>query len=249
MVDKDSYATWKGEVDCPGRRGQATLQEARDCLCLRIPDEHIYPKVAPDWPVISIKDYVAGDFWPKEPGYYRSGEYSNPCGIADEFVAQIRVNQLIQKNPHPNLVEFKGCLEKDGRVVRLLFKRCPTDLYRLAERKPAEEDHLDDIEVNSFMEGIRSGVHHLHSMGLAHNSLDPVHILIDEEYRPVITDMTSCQPFGEERRYHGLSGWHGGYKEESCAANDEIGLKKIEEWLVNAKEGWRHKILKRGIDY
>ncbi|KAI7350363.1 hypothetical protein KC336_g22587, partial [Hortaea werneckii] len=42
-----------------------------------------------------------------------------------------------------------------------------------------------------------AGIEHLHSLGFAHNDLNPENICIDQRNRAVIVDFDCCIPFGE----------------------------------------------------
>ncbi len=81
------------------------------------------------------------------------------------------------------------------------------------------------------LEGIQAGLAHVHSLGLAHNDLNPWNIMLDEQDRPVIIDMGSCKPLGEKLHEMGTPDWNDGFVEVSSKENDDIGLQKITEWL------------------
>lgn len=59
------------------------------------------------------------------------------------------------------------------------------------------------------------GVSHLHSLGVAHNDLNPRNILLDENDRPVIFDLGSCKAFGEKLTEGGIPKWNDGFDEVS----------------------------------
>lgn len=48
------------------------------------------------------------------------------------------------------------------------------------------------------MDGIRAGVEHLHSLGFAHNDLNPMNIALDGDDNLIILDFGSCRRFGEQ---------------------------------------------------
>jgi serine/threonine protein kinase len=47
------------------------------------------------------------------------------------------------------------------------------------------------------MRDIRAGARHLHSLGLAHNDLNPTNIAVDGDDDPILLDFGSCRRFGE----------------------------------------------------
>jgi len=53
--------------------------------------------------------------------------------------------------------------------------------------------------IDHYLEGIASGVGHMHSLGLIHNDIDPSNIMITEDDSPVVIDFDSCLPFQKDR--------------------------------------------------
>ena len=88
------------------------------------------------------------------------------------------------------------------------------------------------LDVVRCMEGLRSGVQHLHSLGLAHNDLNPSNIALDDNDRPIIIDFGSCNTFGDTLWSAGTQGWADDFV-TSAQQHDERALAKIEEWLSN----------------
>lgn len=151
--------------------------------------------------------------------------------IATDFLEEIRTFHLLHNHSHQNLAEFKVCLEKNNRVVGILLKRY---VYTLLVR--VEVYGQPPLDNNACFLGIEAGVKHLHSLGLAHNYLNPMNVMADEEDRPVIVDMGSCKPFEDELHQMGTTGWNEGFVDWSSANNDAIGLRKIKAWLRAGRE-------------
>lgn len=57
------------------------------------------------------------------------------------------------------------------------------------------------------MAGLRAGIQHLHSLGYAHNDLNPMNIALDGDDQPVILDLGSCGRCGERLLSGGTPGW------------------------------------------
>ncbi|KPM41375.1 hypothetical protein AK830_g5195 [Neonectria ditissima] len=228
VVDKGNRSVWAGSLDIP--RTRVKIQQAIDCLRL-VAEDLIYPLSSPDMPLTAASDYtLEEDLWLKRPDITIYSQVADSTVIAEEFLDEIRAHQIIQKSPHPNLVEFKGCLEKNGRVVGVLLKRYVVSLSaRVKGRNHTPFDRT------SCFEGIQAGVNHLHSLGLAHNDINPENIMLDDQDRPVIINMGSCKRLGEDLYQIGTPGWNDGFEEVSSKSNDEIGLQKIMQWILTVK--------------
>ncbi|KAJ4174304.1 hypothetical protein NW754_004719 [Fusarium falciforme] len=200
MVGQDSYAAWIGTVNAP--RDQVSLEQAVNCLS-RI---RTRPSTRLSLQTCNKKDPTN---W-----------------TADVFLGEIKAHQLVEEHPHRNLVEFKGCLEKDGLVVGVLQKRYPTALnFRVEARSQPP------YSATAFYDDIEAGLRHLHSLGFAHNDLNPANVMVDAEDRPIVIDLGATRPLGQVLHQGGTPGWCDGFQMTSCVANDEIGLRLMKEYL------------------
>lgn len=86
------------------------------------------------------------------------------------------------------------------------------------------------------MDGIRAGVRHLHSLGLAHNDLNPMNILLDGLDKAITIDFGSCAKLGEQLLSAGTPGWIEYAYTISARENDEAALRKIDSWLAAKKK-------------
>lgn len=228
LVDKNNCAAWIGSLEIPKK--QVTVEQAMESL-RRIPDNAIYPNIVPDIPLFPPTECtVSKDTWLKRPNIAAYTQNAGTDIIAQEFMDEIKIYQLIQKHPHPNLVEMKGCWEVNGRIVGILLKRYGYTLSRRVEGRTQPPFNPD-----SFLEDIEAAVKHLHSLNLAHNDLNPHNIVMNSQDRPVVIDMGSCKPLGEELSQMGTPDWNDGFEEVSSIANDKIGLKEIREWILSRK--------------
>lgn len=224
MVDSDNHAAWLGTVDAPN--AQVKLKQAVESLC-RIPDEVIYPPVTPGMQTIAVTDYTPDDeTWLKRPLIHAYKEGDSSARVAGLFLDEIKAHQLVGEHPHRNLVKFKGCLEKDGLVVGVLQKRYPMTLeFRV------EAWSQPPYDATAFYNDIEAGLKHLHSLGYAHNDLNPNNVMVDAEDRLVIIDLGAAMPLGQFLHQGGTAGWNTGFEENSSVSNDEIGLRLIKEYL------------------
>ena len=131
--------------------------------------------------------------------------------------------ELLLHNPHPNIVRYHGCLIKRGRIVGIMLDRYPMTL-----KQRLENGHFDS---EICMSKLTSAVSHLHSLGLAHNDLTPMNIMIDEHDTPVIIDFGSCQPFGCKLITAGTPGWIDQDFALSAQHHDKYALGRLRAWL------------------
>ncbi|KAJ4208417.1 hypothetical protein NW767_001521 [Fusarium falciforme] len=208
MVGQDSYAAWIGTVNAPR-------------------DQAIYPPVPPDMQVVATSDFTLdNETWLKRPLIHAYSKKDPTNWTADVFLGEIKAHQLVEEHPHRNLVEFKGCLEKDGLVVGVLQKRYPTALnFRVEARSQPP------YSATAFYDDIEAGLRHLHSLGFAHNDLNPANVMVDAEDRPIVIDLGATRPLGQVLHQGGTPGWCDGFQMTSCVANDEIGLRLMKEYL------------------
>jgi serine/threonine protein kinase len=137
--------------------------------------------------------------------------------------------EFLKQNHHPNIVRYHGCTVNRGRITGIALEKYGVILqYRY-------EDVPNDLDIAACMNGIRAGVKHLHSLGLAHNDLNPSNIALDGDDTPVILDFGSCKKFGEELLSGGTYGWIDEDYSTSSQSHDESALDKIEAWLLKEK--------------
>ena len=87
------------------------------------------------------------------------------------------------------------------------------------------------------MAGIEAAVSHLHSLGLAHNDLNPSNVVLDKSNEPILIDFGSCRPFGRELVSTGTPGWVDEDFTTSEKEHDLKALPKIRKWLDNVCQG------------
>ncbi len=90
---------------------------------------------------------------------------------------------------------------------------------------------LDQVR---FLEALQAAVDHLHSLGLAHNDINPDNIMIKDSV-PVLIDFGSCQPFGKGLQSLGTPGWYAELFYTSEKIHDVYALGKLRNWLRESK--------------
>lgn len=90
-----------------------------------------------------------------------------------------------------------------------------------------EFQHLDK---KKFIEALESAIDHLHSLGLAHNDLNPNNIMVRNGL-PVLVDFGSAGRFGESLYSLGTTEWYPKNFTTSEKEHDTECLAKFREWI------------------
>ncbi|KAK5699572.1 hypothetical protein LTR97_005701 [Elasticomyces elasticus] len=225
----DSYgAAWFGQIS--GVRKYDLSDEDLWGLLKPLPDEHVYPLMPPG---LDIHDHNGTDC--------RYIKRANLVGSEDAQVAKIlpmivleeaKVLQSLKQLPHPNLIRFYGCILKDNRIAGLVLEKYPRTLQQYFDQ--GQNYDFGDFKAKAWMHGLQAGIQHLHSLGLAHNDLNPMNVALDQHDNVVIIDLGSCRRVGENLNSAGTPGWFDEDDSDwavSAKAHDEFALQKIESWL------------------
>lgn len=222
-IDQSDCA-WFGRM--PGvRKYDLTVQDLKRTL-KRIPDDQIYPEATAS--ITPVRDYKEAKncLYIKRPQLAAFDDPEVAALLPRLLIEEAMLLEHLQNHPHPNIVRYHGCTLKDGRITGIaLEKHDVLLLYRY-------EDRPLPFDVEACMDGIRAGVRHLHSLGFAHNDLNPMNILLNNEDHPIIIDFGSCKSFGEQLVSAGTPGWIDQEYLVSAQENDESALRKIHSWLV-----------------
>ncbi|KAK1764626.1 kinase-like domain-containing protein [Phialemonium atrogriseum] len=138
--------------------------------------------------------------------------------------------QIVSQRPHPNIIGYHGCRVRRGRITGLVFDRYENDLNHYLK------DGIGTIDKEAFMAALESAVHHLHSLGMAHNDINPANIMVGEGGVPVLVDFGSCREVGHKMTTsRGTPGWVD--EEDDYTTSEErhdvFALGKIRTWLGN----------------
>ncbi|KAH8702996.1 hypothetical protein GQ44DRAFT_743783 [Phaeosphaeriaceae sp. PMI808] len=184
------YEAFSEEDDEYGNQYSCIRLLSRFCKCdlnqeiireslKRLPDENVYPK-APST-IAAFSTSINGSLFLKRP----------KIGLLPKLMLrEAETMELLLRNLHPCIIKYHGCLIKRSRIVSLILDRLPITL----------QHQLDEggqhFNVDNYMRKIKSAIHHLHSLGLAHSDLTPMNIIADKCGNPVIIDYGSYQPPG-----------------------------------------------------
>jgi serine/threonine protein kinase len=200
-----------------------------DCIPMLkyVDDEEIYPRIPNGITLTVANDLTEPEVWIKRPGLNSYESLKGTDYIPKEVLGETLIMEKISKTPHPNIVKYLGCHVRRGYITALILERLPQTLANSVGTAA-----LKEIDVSKFLESLSSAVKYLHSLGLAHNDINPYNIMIKNR-APVLIDFGSCRPFGERLQSLGTPGW---YEEEfntSEKKHDDYALWKLRQWFDN----------------
>ena len=204
-----------------------TLSEYTSAL-QHIPDDEIYPPIPKDVALtIAPEDLDDLSAFIKRPGLNCYETMKGSQYIPTEILGETLTMELISETHHPNIINYFGCRVRRGRITAIVLERLDQTLTQLAQT-PA----FQQLDKSKFLEALQSAVDYLHSLGLAHNDINPDNIMI-KDGMPVLIDFGSCQPFGKNLQSLGTDGWYEELFFTSEKKHDEYSLAKLREWWQN----------------
>jgi len=191
-----------------------------------IRDDEVYPEVPTDTQLkIAPESLDDSSAFIKRPGLncYETMKGSNyiPRALLEETL----IMEQISKSSHPNIVGYYGCRVRRGRITAILLERLDQTLAQYTSTPDFQQ--LDKVR---FIEALESAVDYLHSLGLAHNDINPDNIMVKDR-KPVLIDFGSSQPFGKRLQSLGTEGWYEEIFFTSEKKHDTYALNKLREWL------------------
>lgn len=215
------------------RKLKISLEEYSSAL-VRVSDAEIYPKLPEGDEQLAVfrdEQPLASNLYLKRPRLIDYEEYKNQnCVeiIPNLLLDEARSLEAISRHPHPGIIGYHGCRVRRGFITGLMLDRYPNDLKHYI--KDQSEPPLDKA---AFLGALESALAHLHSLGLAHNDLNPANILISETGMPVLIDFDSCRPIGQKLLHsRGTPGWtdEGDSWDTSETRHDTFAIGKIRAW-------------------
>jgi serine/threonine protein kinase len=138
---------------------------------------------------------------------------------------------MIAERPHPYIIKYYGCLVESGLIRSLVFERLAQTLIKYTTTPGVAR-----LDKGIFFKRLVSAFKHLHSLGLAHNDLNPANVMIREsengQVEPVLIDFGSCALVSEKLQFSARTpGWYMEEFETSEEKHDIYALDKMERWL------------------
>ncbi|KAK4044609.1 serine/threonine-protein kinase [Parachaetomium inaequale] len=132
-------------------------------------------------------------------------------------------------------IRYLGCRIRRGRITAIVLESLKWTLYSYAHERPSKFVGLDK---EAFLAGVESAFKYLHSLGLAHNDINPHNIMMGETddggvCSPVLIDFDSCGLFGEQTHTGRTRGFADAEDVEefvSLKRHDEFSLGRLREW-------------------
>ncbi|KAJ6177978.1 hypothetical protein N7519_008439 [Penicillium mononematosum] len=213
----------------PKNKREMTIAEFNSSL-RRVQDKDIYPEIPTDVQLTLAPEGLGSSLvYVKRPGlqWYEDmiGTNHLPKAVLDETI----VMERISRSPHRNVIRYYGCRVKRGYITPIVLERLDQTLSEYASTSDFQQ--LDKVK---FFESLKSAVEHLHTIGLAHNDINPNNIMV-KNGSPVLIDFDSCQPFGKRLQSLGTEGWYEKLFYTSEKEHDMYSLGKLQEWLQTAK--------------
>lgn len=192
-----------------------------------IPAEHIWPLADPTF--TRAPNPLPRSSFLKRPSLLYYENTPDELDYSHQILTEVEACEVLRLHLHPNIVQYFGCVVKDGRIRGLCFARYSTTLAQILKDKVPLDRSL-------CFDGIEAGVRHMHDLGLVHNDLNPSNIMMDGEH-PVIIDFDSCKREGSKLGPKmGSHGWTIDGEEYAKRDNDFYSLCKIRAALLKDNE-------------
>jgi len=141
-------------------------------------------------------------FSSKDPGHIANYQPGLDMRTPKLVLSETLIMEALLRNSHHNIIRYRGCRLRRGRITAIVLDQHDQTLSQLAETP-----EFSDFNKAELYKGVESAVDHIHSMGLAHHDINPDNIMFRNK-TPILIDFGSCQPFGEVLQSFGTPGWY-----------------------------------------
>lgn len=221
----DDEELWFGQSSKNKR--ELTLDEYHEAL-ERVPDGEIYPEIPPDIELTIAPDDIDGPVYIKRPGLNSYEEMKGTSHVVKAVLDETLIMEKICKTQHPNIIKYYGCRTRRGRITSILLEE-----YEYTLSQYIHEPDFQHLDKDRFVDALESAVAYIHSLGLAHNDISPLNIMVGEDGLPVLIDFGSCAPYGQRLQSLGSPGWCEKLFYTSEKDHDDFSLRKMRTWIQN----------------
>ena len=193
----------------------------------RVPDATVFP-VLPHDADITVAPDGSHEHYIKRPNMAVYELYNEDDFLARVLLAEALIMERLARHPHPNIVRYHGVRVRRGRVTGLILDKHQSTLLDYVKSGL-------DLDEEIFLTTLDAAVAHLHSLGLAHNDINPENIMITFEKLPILIDFGSCQEFGKRVLTQGTPGWVDAVDGRSGKEHDIYALARMRDWF---KDPW-----------
>lgn len=200
-----------------------------DCHLVPLPPEDLWPPLTDD--LTRAPDPLPNDVFLKRPSFCHYYPRTNMWKPREVLLHEAHVCEILRKHPHRNIASYLGCVGNGGFITGLCFVKYEETLYdRL-------RDSSRPLDTHSCLLAVREAIAHLRSLGLNHNDISPLNIMLDQQDVPVVIDFNSCQWEGEHLYDIGTPGWtYDAQRTTSARRNDDFGLEKLSQYLASLRK-------------
>ncbi|KAE8165197.1 hypothetical protein BDV40DRAFT_297788 [Aspergillus tamarii] len=205
-----------------------------------IPDSKIFPEL----PLSGAKQFTQapmellanGEVFIKRPNISQYDIYKRRNVVhllAKSLLEEARTMEFLSAHPRSCFIQYHGCRIRRGYLTGIVLSRHSHDLKNYLSQG------VGSIDKKAFMNALESAISHLHSLGWAHNDLNPTNVLVDDSAAsggmPVLIDFGSAGKIGSVLgTSRGTSGWFEGRIEDyttSKKEHDIFAREKMRLWL------------------
>lgn len=192
-------------------------------------------------------DPLPKDSYIKKPSlisYDRIRQGPRPNSIAESVLIEADICELLMRYPHPNIVTYLGCQVSGSRITGLCFVKHQRTLMQEVNpsglmKRQSRAARQTTKDYSCALAGIESGIRHLHSLGLAHNDINPANIMLDGD-KAIIIDFGSCRAVGESLEGVGRTyEWYDEKLQRAVFENDLHDLEEIRIWLSDRSQAFQ----------
>lgn len=100
--------------------------------------------------------------------------------MSNNMKVEGRVLRALYNDPHPNLTSYKGCLVGNIYVIGFYLKNYSKNLHVKPQNGTAID--MDTPTVTKIVDQVRSGLHHLQTLGFYHNDVRMYNVMLDGDH-------------------------------------------------------------------